>query len=358
MKEDDKCNPSGTVLKFLLAAWPFILSVIVLISVVLAGEYPWIVEKYYYGRVYRVVSEFLSSVSHLVPFSVWDVFWIIFILSILAGIVLLVMRKIKFRWYILRLCQSLALIYSFFYLLWGYNYFRPSLATRLNWKGGVADTTAFRSVLDTLISQSNKNHIDFQEVEFANYDYLVEKSYSANSERLKIPYPNGTRRPKKMILSSLFVKSGVSGYFGPFFNEIHLNSYLLPMDYPFVLAHEKAHQFGITNEAEANMVAFIVCIKSDDQRIRYSGYQSLLLYFLKDAHNLKDYHNYLNKINSAVIEDLKKRQNYYLSMRNESLSDMQSAANDAYLKVNRINKGIKNYNQVVSLAVSWYYNNY
>ena len=90
-----------------------------------------------------------------------------------------------------------------------------------------------------------------------------------------------------MIFSSFYSKMGLSGYFGPFFNEIHVNHYLLPLDYPFVLAHEKAHQFGITSEAEANLVAFVICVRSDDQRLRYSGYQSLLLYFLRDASHLE-----------------------------------------------------------------------
>jgi hypothetical protein len=35
---------------------------------------------------------------------------------------------------------------------------------------------------------------------------------------------------------------------------------------------------------------------------------------------------------------------------------MQTAANNSYLKANNIEKGVKNYNQVVSLVLSWYYN--
>ena len=120
-----------------------------------------------------------------------------------------------------------------------------------------------------------------------------------------------------MLLSTLFSKFGVSGYFGPFFNEIHVNRNLLPLDYPFVLGHEKAHQFGITSEAEANLFSYIICITSGDQRLRYSGYQSLLLYFLNDGTLLKDYKDYLNKIDSRVLHDLRFRQIYYDKLRNK-----------------------------------------
>jgi hypothetical protein len=159
-----------------------------------------------------------------------------------------------------------------------------------------------------------------------------------------------------MIFSSIFSKSGVSGYFGPFFNEIHLNRNLLPMDYPFVLAHEKAHQFGITSEAEANLYAFIICTTSKDRRLKYSAYQSLLLYFLKDASRMKDYHEILGKIDESVISDLRYRQEYYSKLENETLSDMQTDANDAYLKANKVESGVRNYDQVVSLLLSWYKN--
>ena len=159
-----------------------------------------------------------------------------------------------------------------------------------------------------------------------------------------------------MVFSAFYGKLGLSGYFGPFFNEIHVNHYLLPMDYPFILAHEKAHQFGICSEAEANFVAYVICITSNNQRLKYSGYQSLLLYFLRDASQMKEYKEYLDKIDKNVIRDLRFRQKYYQDMQNVTLSKVQSAANNSYLKANNIEKGVKNYNQVVSLVISWYYN--
>jgi hypothetical protein len=152
------------------------------------------------------------------------------------------------------------------------------------------------------------------------------------------------------------MKLGVNGYFGPFFNEIHLDYYLLPMDYPFVLAHEKAHQFGITSEAEANLAAYVICVKSGDMMLKYSGYQSVLLYFLKDASKMAAYKEYFNKIDKKVLQDFRFRQKYYQGLENKNLSKMQTAVNNAYLKANKIEKGVKNYDQVVSLVIDWYHN--
>ena len=159
-----------------------------------------------------------------------------------------------------------------------------------------------------------------------------------------------------MLFSSFFAKVGVSGYFGPFFNEVHLNHFLFPMDYPYSLAHEKAHQFGIASEAEANLVAFVICITSGDRRLQYSAYSFLMLYFLTDAAHMKDYKDYIEKIDKPVILDLRSRHRYYEALENKTLDKAQTAANDLYLKSNHIEGGVKNYNQVVALVISYYYN--
>ncbi len=278
-------------------------------------------------------------------------------MAIICGLILVIFKKIRPGWYFLKILQVIAFLYSFFYISWGYNYFRPTIDKRLSWQK-TSDTEAFfTGILDSLIVNTNRNYTSLVSSEYEKFDSIIEESYRKNSAKLGLNYPNGVRRPKKMIFSSFFSKLGVSGYFGPFFNEVHLNRNLLPMDYPFVLAHEKAHQFGITREAEANFVAFVICINSNDQKVRYSAYQSLLLYFLKDASHLKNYHDFFDKIDKRVIDDLKLRKKYYTGLQNENLSDMQTAANDAYLKVNKIESGVKNYDQVVALVLGWFYNN-
>jgi hypothetical protein len=342
--------------KIILSVWPFLLALFVFVGVKVGVKHNGFIEANYSEKVYPVIARLFSSFSHLFPFSLWDIFWSIVILLVIGGIVLIIFKKIKPGWYFLKILQTVAFLYAFFYVSWGFNYFRPGIAKRLNWTQSSNSEDFFKEVIDSVVVMTNRNYISLSSGEYTHFDTVVEESYRKNSNSLGISYPNGVRRPKKMIFSSFFSKLGVSGYFGPFFNEIHLNSYLLPLDYPFVLSHEKAHQFGVTSEAEANFVAFVICINSDDQKLKYSGCQSLLLYFLKDATHRKDYHEIFDKIDKRVISDLRMRQKYYLGIQNENMSDMQSRANDAYLKVNNIEKGVKNYDLVVSLVLGWYQN--
>ena len=336
--------------------WPFLLVLFVFLSTVIAARNADRVDKVYSTGIYPVISQVFSFISRRVSFSIWDIFWVFLIALILVGFFLILLRKIRFGWFVRRILCIGAILYAYFYLSWGYNYFRPDIGHRLNWKNTVTDEQQFRAVLDSLIARSSRYNIVISASDYHLIDSLVERSYAENSHILKIRYPNGTRRPKTMTFSSFFVKSGVSGYFGPFFNEIHINGKLLPMDYPFVLAHEKAHQFGITSEAEANLYAFVICINSGDRRLMYSACQSLLLYFLRDSSKLKDYKEILKRIDEKVIGDLRYRQEYYLSLQNEKLAEMQETANDVYLKANKIEDGVMNYDRVVALLLNWYGN--
>ena len=159
-----------------------------------------------------------------------------------------------------------------------------------------------------------------------------------------------------MIFEPLYSKMGVSGYFGPFFNEIHVNNYGLPFTYPFTLAHEMAHQYGIAPESEASLYAFIICAGSSDPLVRYSAYVSVLGYLLRDARRLlpDDYDLLISTIRPEIIADLQRNSAHWIAARNETLSDTQDKMYDVYLKTNQVSSGRDNYSEVVGLLVSSY----
>jgi hypothetical protein len=344
------------MIKLLKIVWPFVLGLFIYLGTLLGGHYPSVIEKFYSRGLYPLISELSSYFTRLIPFSLWEIFWILSVSLLGVTLLLVIFRRIRLKIFLLRFFQIVAILYSFFYLSWGFNYFRPKIESRSGWKLPKPDEANFREVFDTIISRTNQSYSIIVHSDYKEIDSLVEKSFEYYAPSFCIQYPNGFRKPKKMLLSSFFAKSGISGYFGPFFNEIHVNRFVLPMEYPFVLAHEKAHQFGITEEAEANLAAFIICSNSQDRRLRYSGNVQLLSYFLSDAHRLEDRNNYVNKIDSLVRVDILLQRNHWHSLENRTLDKVQTAANNIYLKTNRINEGVDNYNRVVSLVISWYMN--
>jgi hypothetical protein len=340
----------------ILNSLPFILALIIYVIVKLSLKNANIVESFYSEGLYPFVKLPLSWFSSLFPFSLGDVFYTIVVIAFFVGLGAVIFRKLKVSIYILRTIQVAAILYSVFYLFWGFNYFRPGIESRLGWQKYRADELFFRQVLDTIIVTVNRNYCVIKESEYSSVNDLVDESYSWNSGSIGIRYKGGAKHPKKMIYSSKMAKFGLSGYYGPYFSEVQLNSKLLPMEYPFALAHEVAHKCGIANEAEANFVSYIICNSSEDKRLKYSGNLMIMLYFLNDAHKLKDYGSIVKKIDSRAIADIQFMRKYYTSLQNETLEKVSSAANDAYLKANNIKTGIKNYNQVVALVMSGYQN--
>lgn len=341
------------VKSIIIEGWPFIIAALVVFLTRLALHFPDITERVYSDGLYPLIAASLSSLSGLLPFSLWDVFWAVSVLILIAAIAAILLKKISFRLFLLRSGQILALMLIWFYLSWGFNYFRPDLNKRMGFELSEVDEEVFRSSLDSIISLVNNNYCSILHDDYPEIDSAVEKSYSEHASLTDIRYPNGSRRPKKMIFSNLIAKFGISGYFGPFFNEINLNKKILPMEYPFLLAHEKAHQFGVGGEADANLVSYLVCSGSEDQKLRYSAAFCLMLYFFEDAQYLDDYGAYLESLDSRVLEELRFRQQYYYGIQNEAMEKAHEKVYDAYLKGNNVAQGIDNYNKVVELYISW-----
>jgi Zn-dependent peptidase ImmA (M78 family) len=234
-----------------------------------------------------------------------------------------------------------------FYLLWGFNYFREDLNTRLEIITRDADTEEFMDVITEIVKATNQSWHSYEDFSKRTTDSLVENSFGRLAPVLKLKYPMGSRRAKYITFSGFFAQAGISGYYGPFFNEVHINRHLLPEEYAFVLAHEKAHQFGVTGEAEANFIAWIVCVQSDSNQLRYPANLVALRYFLNHAARHEQLPEIIKTLDKRVIEDLQKIQRHWMGLRNEKVEKVASKVNDAYLKTNQVEKGIHDYTGIV-----------
>ena len=119
------------------------------------------------------------------------------------------------------------------------------------------------------------------------------------------------------------------------------------MEYPFVLAHEKAHQFGITGEAEANFYAWLVCTGSESKQLQYSANLVALKYFIMHGSGDEKTRTVTSKISKQVIHDIMEIQKYWMNLRDEKVEAVAERVNDAYLKTNQIETGIRDYTGIV-----------
>ena len=343
--------------KFSSKKW-IILPVIALITfgfTQLAYRFPSITEKWYSQKLYSLIAKIISPVSGIIPFSLDDFFYILMILTFLILIVLLIFRKVSFAKAGKFVLNILAATYILFYVLWGFNYFREDLYQRLKLAKHEPSAKTFISQLTKLVEHTNKSWCTFEKWDKKQVDLNIEKSYKTLAPALKIKYPAGKRKAKPITVSRFFAQAGISGYYGPFFNEVHVNSYILPVEYPFILAHEKAHQFGITNEAEANFYAWLVCTNSKSKQLQYSANLHVLQYFLYQGYQLEEYPEIIAKLDKRVKKDLEKIRENWMSLRNEKVDEAASKVNDFYLKTNKIKEGVKEYSGVVKFVMDYSY---
>lgn len=335
------------------AALPIWLALLTFGLTELLSRFPGLTETVYSQTLFPIIASLLTQISRHVSFSADDAFYGLLISSLLFLLLLTLFRKLKFSRFLLIVVQALALIYVLFYWFWGFNYFRSGMNQRLEIARAKPDTVEFVNVLENLIKKTNDSYCRFDSITYPEIDSLIEASYKKNAAFLKIKYPEGKRRPKPITLSNFFAEASIAGYYGPFFSETQVNDSLLPIEYPQVLAHEFAHQFGVTSEAEANFYSWLVCTRSNSSQLQYSANINTLGYFLSQAKHLHNFADLVHLIHKPVIDDIRRIQDYWKKLRNAKIDKVAGKVNDVYLKTNKIEKGIEDYFGIVQFVMDF-----
>ncbi len=344
---------SSRLIKLLLnpITWAFITFFLGL----LFKKHPSLTESIYSQTLYPFISILLSKLSFHIDTSLSDTLYIALIFGFLAFLLLLFFKQISLKKFILNSIKIVALLYSLFYFLWGFNYYRKPVYNRIELSKHQPDTEELLKVFEFVIDQTNQSYCSFSTFNEADCNAAIEHSFKSLSSFLKIHYHPHQRNIKYITFSDFFAKATILGYYGPFFNEVHINAYLSPLDIPIVTAHEKSHQLGIASEAEANLYGWMTCINSSNQHAQYSAWLFALDYFIYNAKQLPESKFLIKKISPSVVNDIIARHEHWKKLRNETIDNVTAKVNDAYLKTNSVSKGIDDYNDIVQLVVDIYF---
>jgi hypothetical protein len=134
----------------------------------------------------------------------------------------------------------------------------------------------------------------------------------------------------------------------PWFLEIIINPDVLPVERPFVIAHEWAHLAGFADEDEANYIAWLTCLQGDEL-MQYSGWLAIYGHVVNGlpradgraiAETLADGPR---RDFTDIVKRLQRSQPVVRTVARESY--------DAYLRANRVEGGIESYDRVVRLIL-------
>ncbi len=162
--------------------------------------------------------------------------------------------------------------------------------------------------------------------------------------------------PVKQIVSSPFMTyTHISGVYTFFTGESNLNT-----NYPYFVnvyttAHEMAHQRGIARENEANFMAYLVCITSDDPYMQYAGYLNMYEYLASPLYSASPtlYGKAIRELNGLVRYDLECYSAFFDKYRDNVAADVSDTVNNTYLTMQGT-EGSKSYGMVVDLVVAYH----
>lgn len=203
------------------------------------------------------------------------------------------------------------------------------------------------------VSESGSTKMPYS---FSEMTDKLNEAYDALYEKYDFISPLHTG-VKQIALSRPLTYTHMSGFYTFFTGEANVN-----MNYPdyvivYTTAHEMAHQRGIAREDEANYIAFLACIESADEYIRYCGYANILEY-LSSALAKVNYERYSSQVYDFFPKITKNELAAYARAfepySDNIAADISSAANDTYLKSQGVSEGEESYGLVVDLASAYF----
>lgn len=243
--------------------------------------------------------------------------------------------------------RSLLIFYLVLLVLWGINYEQPKLSKQLALSVNSVSDADLISFDSLLIKRLNDLQPQYTILPFDTINSISHAIYQKQQSPIQV-------LTKPTLIGNSLTYFGIEGYFNPFTGEAQVNNQNLHFMQPFVVAHEMAHQSGIAAEDDANLLAYITCVESNNKSFQYSAYFNIWLYTHRRvrgidstiANNLKAQ---LNAASLAQLDTMRQRRIKYQTV----LDDISTFIFDAYLRMGNQKDGIKSYRNVAYSALSW-----
>ena len=190
-----------------------------------------------------------------------------------------------------------------------------------------------------------------------NYDEMNDRLLAAYDKACdKYPFVQRLNsRLKPVMLSEAMSYTHITGVYSFFTGEANINVAFPDYTVPYTAAHELSHQRGIAREDEANFMAFLVCLESDDAYIRYSGHLNLYEYVMSALYSASPemYSEIYGKAPMRVRSEMAAYSEFFNKYRDSVASEVSGAVNNTFLTLHGT-EGTRSYGMVVDLAVAYY----
>jgi len=332
----------------------------------LFGLFPALYETLYFKTLFQGLRVFYDFTLGWVPFPMVYLLFLVLVQLIYTFFRFRDFKKAAHRWgkvqaIVLPILSFVGAAIFFFYFLWGFNYQQRNLSVRLDFPEITADSIALFEETTFFVKRLNEMRAEISRDSVAlGFDQLPdglesEIRYSLESVLASWGLPVGGRvRVRKLYPKGTLLRISTAGVYIPFVFEGHIDAGLHPIQYPFIMAHEMSHGYGLADEGTCNFTGFLACMQSDHPMIQYSALMSTWRYM---AGNLRRgaptlYDKMIRQMDRNVRRDL-------IAIMDEMdkypdiLPEVRDAVYDTYLKSHGVKEGMSNYSTVVRLVMQW-----
>ena len=251
----------------------------------------------YKRTVYGVISDCLGMLTGWIPVAIGELLMylgaLVLTLFLITLILLLFLGKREgYRRFCKGYAKGILLTLVIFLFVYTLNWIIPFRGSILQVTGAVERGYTLEEVgkvRDTIVEMVNACALLVERdgdgkviYDHKSIDQAVFTAMKAQAG--EYPLLSGYYPPIKTALCSDFLDwMDIGGYTYPYTMEITWNQYCNDLYYPFLLAHESSHHQGYYQENEANFLAFLACIRSEDPLVRYAGYNEMY-YYINNAY--------------------------------------------------------------------------
>lgn len=342
----------------------------------------WTSEKFcnwYTENIFPFWIKTYGRLTSLVPFSVGEKMIIIALigvpLSVLLLIVLLIIKKGR-RKKVLKVCGITYLwIIAFVLVTETLNCFvlyHCSTFGKLYDIPEKEHTTAqLEQLCEELIIKTNELALQVERDENGQFVLTADLDETAKEAMKNLgdefPRLGGYYVTPKPVKHSYFMsRQYLMGIYFPFSAEANYNRLMYQSNMPETVCHELAHTKGFIQEDEANFIAYLACIRSDNADYQYSGYLSALKYVINkvEEYSTDEKKSELgDMISTQVAIDYWGNSDYWQSVQeddsgivsSETVARISDKAMETSLKLNGVEDGKKSYGRMVDLLLNYYY---
>ena len=317
---------------------------------------PSIIETVYSRGLFLGIRWATSQTMGLLPFAWYYLFWVAIVGVIYRWIPALRQYSRRARWRKIGsgLLTFISCLYLCFQWLWGFNYGRVKFEKQANLKADSIGISELRQEVDTQMVRLIQAHTDWNNTGYAkttlppNLEDTMRRLLTQTMRQFGYPIA-GDARVRGLQPKGVLMRFSSSGVYWPFVAEANFDTGLHPLQWPFVMAHELGHAYGITDEGVCNFLAWVACQHSNQPIIRYAGE---ICYWREVGANYKyaDKEAYL-----ALRATLPQGITTDLDDMNQNLADYPDFVSltgvyDLYLKWQGVPEGLTNYSKIIRLV--------